>query len=139
MLTFKHYLIEKWGRGFDRVEYDSHGSWATRKNTVHHKANVKGHNVSVMFYRNHNDEHDLDFHVNHSWTDGSAGEAGPHILNHVHKVISYYIKKKKPTVIKMIGNTEQKQSLYDKYGEHLAKKHGGVYDKYFSVVLLGKK
>lgn len=122
MRSFKEFITEKWhaSPGYD---------------DLHHTSEIHGKKVMIAFtkhdvnYRTgkkHGGEWKIDFYV-----DGTSvkrhemkPEHGREILHHVHRVVSHFINKKKPSSLVMDGDTERKNQVYHRFAGSLQRSHG---------------
>jgi hypothetical protein len=122
MLSFKQFLVEKWGR--ERREY----SHLVHSGTVgNHKVEVHYMHDGYGFHRRNGGRWGVNFKVNDSAEDGGVLHPAHQrqVLDFVHKSIHGFVKKKQPHVIAMVANSPTKNSLYGRFADSIARKHGG--------------
>lgn len=133
MISYKQFIAEKWSRGMLLPYNDD--TPILRDKMVTDTTEIGGKKVGVHFTKSYlRDKHvKVDFTVDHSFKDQDSNNLSPtdkiNVLHHVHKVISDYIKKKKPKSISMSSNSYPKKQLYKAYAASLAKKHNGEVDR----------
>ena len=115
----------------EQWKVDSHTSYYRKERhiTAKHDTQVGKHRVSIGFLTG--DPNRKMFHVDYevdgkyNRQDGVDPKDGRKIIHHVGRKIDSFIRHMKPAELSMDGNTDKKQALYNKFMQHIAKKHGG--------------
>lgn len=147
MRTFKQFLDEE--LIFEETFTKGDLPFAEVKNGSHvysHKSKVGNKEVAVHFshYGGNHRHYDASFTVNgsHHHADQPDARDNKHILHHIHKVVSSFVKEKKPQSLNMHGfdsdetREHKKKKAYALFANKVARDHNGhaKHDEYGSRV-----
>ena len=128
MLSFKHYTdILK--ENFEHMDPElPHG-----ETEYSHKFNIGKHAVEVHYGKapfSQPHHYNVDFYVNNHMDKSVSHETLPmhdsmKIFKAVHQSVSKFIQDKKPKSLQFIGNTDEKQELYNHFAEKISKQYKG--------------